>query len=385
MKVLILALSLGNGGVSRYIEEVSENLSLEGHQVVLLFIGEEERTTKVSDRFKTVEVASDGNGLLRRTLTVLKVLKRSRSMMEQDGLDVFMGNTPLSNVIGHLMRILSPGRHIKTLRTVHGMWSVEVRDLAEARTVYSSKLVESLLPLVVAPIERWELKRSDHIVAVSQQIKDYVLETTGRTDVHLITAGVNTAKFCPPKDKGQVRSELGLDDRPVLLFVGVICRRKGLHLLIDAVEKVLIDHPLQLVAVGGGPELDEYIEYAKKIGSGSIRFTGRIPDEELIKYYQAADIYCLTSTLEGMPQTLLEAMSSALPPISTDVGGISTLIDGKNGVLVRSGDIDQLSEGLTMLLADPERRIVMGTNARTAILETYSWHTICQKIDAVVR
>ena len=99
------------------------------------------------------------------------------------------------------------------------MWAVEVRDLPEARKVYGSRLAEKLLPMVAAPLESWELKRSDIIVAVSNQIRGHILRSTGRNDVSVITAGVNIDKFHPPRQKAFDRDRMGPSR---VLFVGVI-------------------------------------------------------------------------------------------------------------------------------------------------------------------
>ena len=120
MRVLILALSLGNGGVARYIEEIAENQSKVGDHVVLLYIGEEDRTDAPGPNLKVVKVAASGSGLLGKLRSAIDLFSTSLKVIREDKLDTFMDNTPFSHSLGRMLAITSSRRK----GPAHSAWDV---------------------------------------------------------------------------------------------------------------------------------------------------------------------------------------------------------------------------------------------------------------------
>ena len=162
---------------------------------------------------------------------------------------------------------------------------------------------------------------------------------------------------------------------------------KGLHFLIDAAEIMSKVRSLNFVVIGDGPEYDNYVRDVKARGLDScIRFVGWLGDEELLLFYQTADIYCLPSMQEGLPQSLLESMCVGIPSIASSVGGIPDLIkDGVNGFLIEPGNVDQLVRVLTHLLENPEQGRNIGEKGRDTILSNYTWDATCNRIVHVIK
>jgi glycosyltransferase involved in cell wall biosynthesis len=242
------------------------------------------------------------------------------------------------------------------------------------------------LPLVANRVEKAELIKSDIIIAVSREIMEYV-KTFGITkNVHVIPAGVDEAKFMPVINKKNVRELLMIDDIPTILFVGIPLKRKGLQFLIDAAEIISHNRTFNLIVVGIDPEYGKYIQDVRSKGLDEyIRFAGKVGYEQLLLYYQASDIYCLPSTHEGLPQSLLESMCVGIPSIASSVGGIPDLIkDGVNGFLIEPGDVDQLVKKISCLLDNPEYCKKIGEEGRRTILLNYTWSAICDQILRVI-
>jgi glycosyltransferase involved in cell wall biosynthesis len=164
-----------------------------------------------------------------------------------------------------------------------------------------------------------------------------------------------------------------------LLFTGRLVYQKGLDLLLEALSD-LGDLTWRLTIVGDGPELVPLMEQAQSLGlDDQVDFVGWKSRRALNAYYQQANLFVFPSRHEGMPNALLEAMSSGLPAIATDIAGNQELVvDGKNGFLVPSGDVDALKKALRTLISQQTLRTEMGRAARQHILDSYSWQATAQ-------
>ncbi len=199
----------------------------------------------------------------------------------------------------------------------------------------------------------------------------------------LVPCGVNVKKF-RPADRGKARTELGLLNRPTVVYVGRLVPRKGVDTLIEAFS--LLPHHLdaRLVIVGGepgvgiSPEAARLSALAKRLGVlEKVTFTGSRPQEELRHYYGAADVAVTVPHYEPFGMTPLEAMACATPVVGSRVGGIKTSVaDGKTGFLVPPKDPNALAGGLLHLLSDEALRNRMGRAARRRIKEHYTWERV---------
>lgn len=150
-----------------------------------------------------------------------------------------------------------------------------------------------------------------------------------------------------------------------ILFVGMDWKRKGGPQLVQAFSKVLEKHPdASLTIVGASP----------KINLPNCSVLGKIPLEEVNKYYEQASIFCLPTLLEPFGIAFLEAMSHGLPVVATDTGSIPEfVINNKSGFLVPPRDINQLSERLIDLLDDPGKCRSLGEQGYKIVAKTYTW------------
>lgn len=206
-------------------------------------------------------------------------------------------------------------------------------------------------------LNRWIYRRMDRIIAVSQDIAAK-LEQAGvpREKIRMVYNGVDS-RF-RPRDQHPARAELGLPDQVfVLLFVGLLVPVKGLEVLLQALER-LADPLLYCVLVGSGPleaELKAQVQVRGLVSQ--VLFAGIQPTERIPLWMNAADLLVLPSFSEGRPNVVLEAQASSLPVIATRVGGTPELIrDGETGLLVESGDPEQLARAITRLQQDREGR-----------------------------
>jgi D-inositol-3-phosphate glycosyltransferase len=183
-----------------------------------------------------------------------------------------------------------------------------------------------------------------------------------------IPCGVDTELFAPG-DPAAARAALGLDDRPLVLYVGRIAPIKGLETLLDAVGRArAAGSDLRLLIVGG--EADEPVDgheaaLRRRVATldlaDVVRFVGAQPQDVLRRYYVAADVTVLPSYYESFGMVALEAMACGSPVLASRVGGLTTTVrDGVTGVLVPEGDSGVLAERLVGLLDDPALRWRLG-------------------------
>lgn len=179
---------------------------------------------------------------------------------------------------------------------------------------------------------RWAAARSAGVIAVCQALKDRLIELGAEpANITVLRNGVDLSLF-RPLDRGVARSQLGLRRR-TLLSVGSLLRSKGHDVAIEA----LVSLPdTDLVIVGEGPERGAFEKLAAARGlSERVRFAGSIAQEELARYYSAADALVLPSVREGWTNVLLEAMACGTPVVASRVGGTPEIVRAPQaGILV---------------------------------------------------
>ena len=164
-----------------------------------------------------------------------------------------------------------------------------------------------------------------------------------------------------------------------VLYTGVLRARKGLFDLIKCaiiVSKIIPD--AKFVICGTGPLLQKLKEQVKSAGlEQKVVFLGRVDRKKLIKIYQGATIYVVSSIYEGLPTVLLEAMACGLPVVATDIGGNRDLISSNvNGLLVPPRSPEIMAQMIMELWNDEKLRKKLGDCARKTIMKKYTWDMI---------
>lgn len=241
-------------------------------------------------------------------------------------------------------------------------------------------------------IERMLARISDRIIAISPAIREELLETyrIGTFDQYrVVPLGFDLAPFASvdAAARAAARRELQLPiDAPVIATVGRLTAIKQHRLFLDTVKRVLASHPDAIALIAGDGELrGELAAYAASLGiADRVRMIGWRRD--LPTVYAATDVFLLTSRNEGTPVALIEAMATAVPGVSTDVGGVNDVIGGREtGRTAAFGDADGLAREINELLASPELRREMGLRARQRVLGHYDINRLVGEIAALYR
>ena len=217
-------------------------------------------------------------------------------------------------------------------------------------------------------VQRFLFNQMDANLAVSaalgRQLENAFRLKTGA--FHAILNGVNTSSFSKNDEvRSLIRQKIGVkDDQLVIGSVGRLEPVKNFPLMIQAFSKLKIKHPnqLKLVLCGDGSVRSDLESLAQELNlSDDVIFTGRISNVN--EWMQAFDIFTLSSDHEGLPNTLLEAMSLGKASVVTDVGGSREVLNSSCGYLTPAKDLTAYIEALDQLISNPESRLSMGLNA----------------------
>ena len=224
--------------------------------------------------------------------------------------------------------------------------------------------------------DRVSVKFTDRVVAVGEPLREYLINTVKLPEEKVMTIrnGIDTERFKPsPSSRDAVRRELGYSaEQVVIAMVARLAPVKNHRLLIDTFAKLSsTNQTVRLLIIGDG-DLRGALEnqVAELQLFDKVKFTGDRPDVD--RLLCAADIATLSSQSEGISLTLLEAMSTGLPVVATNVGGNPTIItEGHDGFLVGQ-DTESFATALAKLAASDSLRKTMGAAARKTIEQKWS-------------
>jgi glycosyltransferase involved in cell wall biosynthesis len=228
-------------------------------------------------------------------------------------------------------------------------WVARLLGIPYVVKVHGSDLnVQAESPLR-RPQIRSALRGAAGVIAVSQALAQKAVNLGARPDdVDAIYNGVDTGLF-HRGDRAAARQRLGLPpEAPIVLYVGNLKATKGCHDLIEAFP-VLVDrhHDARLVYVGDGASRANLEDRAASLCcSTAVRFAGAVDHAALADWFRAANVLCLPSHNEGVPNVVLEAMACGIPIVATAVGGIPEVVPDRAGILVPAHQPHELGAAL---------------------------------------
>lgn len=220
--------------------------------------------------------------------------------------------------------------------------------------------------------EKQAVKHADEIIVLSRGVQDYFRSTYGRETV-FIPNGVSRPE---PKLADEIKKLWGLDKDSYVLFLGRIVPEKGLRYLVEAWKDIQTDK--KLVIAGGSSDTEAFMNELKAAAGESVIFTGFQQGRVLEELYSNAYIYTLPSDLEGMPLSLLEAMSYGNCCLVSDIPECAEVVEDKAAVFPK-GNVDELKKTLQELLDNPERVEQYKKNAADFICQKYNWDDVVGK------
>lgn len=219
--------------------------------------------------------------------------------------------------------------------------------------------------------EKCAVKFADEIIVLSEGVQKYFEEKYGRK-TRFIPNGVNKPEI---KSVKLITEKYGLTKDSYILFLGRLVPEKGIRYLIEAFKDVQTDK--KLVISGGSSDTDEFANELKKLAKGDERilFTGFVQGEELEELYSNAYVYTLPSDLEGMPLSLLEAMSYGNCCLVSDIAECSEVVENK-ALIFRKSDVGDLKVKLQDACDQPKNVNILKEQASDFICSKYNWDEV---------
>ncbi|MBC7464149.1 MAG: glycosyltransferase family 4 protein [Actinobacteria bacterium] len=209
------------------------------------------------------------------------------------------------------------------------------------------------------------------------------LSKSAQTAMVRIAPGIDAHHFSPSAQAAEVREQLGLTNKKVIVSVGRLVHRKGQDRLVEALPKIIERvSNAHLLIIGEGPHrkvLEKLV--AKNHVESAVTFIGRLQYEDLPRYIGAADVFAMPSRarffgleVEGLGIVYLEASACGLPVVAGDKGGApDAVIEGETGLAVDGTSIDAISKAIVDLLQDPAKAKQMGQRGREWVVDQWSW------------
>lgn len=349
------------GGIEIVVEELCTRMAELGHDVTCYnrkghHVSGKDFDNEVSDTYKEIKIKNvftiDKRGIAAMTASVTGAI--AAAFGEFDVVH-FHAEGPCA------MLWLPKLFRKRCIATIHGL------DHQRAKW---GKLASTYIMLG----EKCAVKFADEIIVLSEGVQKYFMDTYGRK-TQFIPNGVNRPVL---RKADIIKEKFGLEKDSYLLFLGRLVPEKGIRYLIEAFKQVQTDK--KLVIAGGSSDTEEFAEELKQLAEGDNRilFTGFVQGEELDELYSNAYIYTLPSDLEGMPLSLLEAMSYGNCCLVSDIEECASVVEDK-AMIFKKSDVKNLKEKLQEACEDLEMVAGYKCEAADFVCEKYSWDDVTDK------
>ena len=335
------------GGVGVHIHTLSKQLVSEGHEVYVITYPHKD--IKDIDGIHVIGTKGLNIPGVRGLMFKINAKKALNELLEKENIDIIHGHYLFP--AGAAAVEVGKERGIKTYVTAHGS------DMFE---LYKKQ------PLMRSTLKK-VLKDADVVLAVSNALRHEIIATGVQgisNKTKLCWNSVDIDKFSSNKNDS-FKKENKLEDKPIVLFVGNLIKRKNVDSLLEA--KKITSSDYYLVIVGDGPQ---FKKLTKKVEDENIRdviFTGSRNDVENI--IPSCDVLVLPSFSESFGLVLIEALACGKPVIGSNVGGITEIINDDVGLLVDPNKVSSIAGAIDKLISDEDLRLVLSLNARNRAMD----------------
>lgn len=335
------------GGVGVHIHTLSKKLVEEGHEVYVITYPHKE--IKDIDGIHVIGTKGLNIPGVRGLMFKMNAKKALEELLEKEDIDIIHGHYLFP--AGAAAVEVGKEHGIKTYVTAHGS------DMFE---LYKKQ------PFMRPPVKK-VLRDADGVFAVSNALKHEII-ATGVTGIanktKLSWNSVDINKFSS-KANDSFKKENKLEDKPIVLFVGNLIKRKNVESLLEAKKVSQSDY--YLVIVGDGPLFKKLSKKVEEENIHDVIFTGSRNDVENI--IPSCDVLVLPSYSESFGLVLIEALACGKPVIGSDVGGITEIINNDVGLLVNPNKVSSIAKAIDTIIGDDDFRLILSLNARNRAID----------------
>ena len=364
-KILLVTNDFGprTGGIETFVIGLLERIS--GHEVIV-FTSQQGDTKDYDNNWLEkfgVTVVRDKSKIL---LPTMRVTNAAKALVKDKKIEVvvFGAAAPLGLMAQSLRK--SGVKKIIALTHGHEVWWAKIFPFSFAMKKIGSSV--------------------DHLTFLGDFTRSAIAKALDEKSANAmvkIAPGIDTTHFIPRSDGVEIRSQLGLAEKKIIISVGRLVHRKGQDKLIEALPDVLQKIPhAHLLLVGEGPYRKHLEKLVQKFSlSKNVTFVGRILYDKLPIYLSAADLFAMPSRsrffgleVEGLGIVYLEASACGIPVVAGKSGGApDAVLEGVTGVCVDGTDVSDIAMAVTDILGDAKRASYMGAAGRNWIVDNWRW------------
>ncbi|MFH1678977.1 MAG: glycosyltransferase family 4 protein [Candidatus Omnitrophota bacterium] len=360
MNILILTNHLNIGGITRYVLSLSYGLKKRGHRVFVGSLpGWSEKLLKENGIvFLRLPLKTKSIFSLRQIFSYI-ILKR---FIRKENIGLIHAQTRITQFLAF---VLSKRLNIPYVCTFHGF--------------YRAHLMRRRVSCL-----------GDLTIAISQAVGRHLINDFNLDERKLRvvynSAGLEPASLLPCSEEAGAKDFTSFKGSPTIGIIARLSEEKGHLFLFRAFSRLIKDYPnARLLVAGSGKKERELKDWAQKENlSNRIIFLGNVT--ELGSLFEILDVSVLPSTLEGLGFSVLEAQANGVPVVASCVGGITEIIkDRATGILVKPADVDNLYQGISLILKDALLREGIINNAKKQIKERFGLEGMIIQIESVYK
>ena len=348
-----------------------------GHEVYVVTANLENFKYSYDEKERVLKIPGIPTGIYDSRLTGIYPIKAIKKIKSWN-LDVIHSQTEFA--IGTFARIFGKQYGIPVVHTYHTMYEDYVHYITKGYfTKPGIKLVEYLTKFYCD-------KTVTELIVPTKKAYDLFKEKYKvDRNIHIIPTGIEISRFYKENSKIQdiinLKRKLNINDKDfVILFVGRLAEEKDVEFLLESHEEIIKKHNnAKLLIVGDGPDINKYKELSikYKIDNNTI-FTGKVPWDDMPKYYQIADVFATASRSETQGLTVVEAMAAEIPVVCVDDDSFKiVVIDDLNGKLFKNKK--EYVKIIDELIKDNKLLLRLGTQARISA-EPYSSKYFAERV-----
>lgn len=384
MKILqLLCFPLYGSGSGTYVRKLSETLIKNGHEVAIAVPDTRElKGVKIYPIKLPFMVAFTGH----------PEYPEAKLYSQLSGAELNDVQTAFSDAVIKAVEDYKPDvihvHHASNLSWVAN-YVKSVYQIHYIVTSHNTDVINAVLDKRYIPLTQDALNRADIITAVSANTRERLLKIIGKGYTNLTRktkispCGVDTKAFSVLGNTKNAIAKFHLQGKKVVLYSGKITVIKGVDLVIKAAKSF---PEVAFVIMGDGEERKKMEELIQKTKVNNVILTGYLGsnDKKLIgELYRAATVVVAPSTVsEGLPLSVLEAMSSGTPVVASNIGGIPTAVKHmKNGLLIKPRSTSALVEALKIILNDKKLALKLAKKARRDAVDKFDWNKIATQLE----
>ena len=365
------------GGISRVVYHLAQELGTAGHQVTVLTMTDENLPAFEQDGVVSVYRVP---AWYVRPITFVDSVMQMNMAMVTAAVHIIQSGERFDILHMHDWLVAFAGKTLLDLfPDMTGLCTIHATEYGRNSGIHND--VQSYISGVEQKLAT-ELSR--RVIVNSRYMRDEVIRLFGvNADMlDIIPNGIDPDMFDTiPVDLSLRRCHASDQDR-IVFFVGRLTYEKGVHLLMDAIPKILSRYQdVKFIIAGKGQELDTLRQRAWNMGvAHRVDFPGFLPEGDLLRMFRVVDVAVFPSLYEPFGIVALEGMVARIPIVVSDAGGLNEIVEDRvNGMKFPTGNPDMLADAIVALLLDKELRTKITDNAYQTILNRYQWEHIATR------